>query len=157
MFAKKTGFTLVEIILVVAIVSVLSVIAISSYRSLIKNTEVDLTANNLIFDLKQAKANALSGVDNRRWGVRLVNSPTGIDYYELFSTPTNFSDPATVIESTDYFPATIYFTDPSDIAGTKEIVFEKIKGTLSGTQTIDISSVDNFSRLIEINQLGNIR
>ena len=156
MLGKKSGFTLIEILLVMAIVSIVSAVTIGSYRSLVKKTEVDLTANNIIFNLKRTKANALSGVDNMRWGIHFVNSPTNVDYYEIFSTPTDFADPGVSVEDAVYLPVTVYFTDPSDVAGSKDIIFEKIRGTLSADGSIAISSVDNFSRSITINQIGNI-
>jgi prepilin-type N-terminal cleavage/methylation domain-containing protein len=157
MLDNKSGFTLVEILLVIAIVSIVSAVTIGTYRGLIKKTEVDLTANNIIFDLKRAKANSLGGVDNRSWGVHFVNSSTSSDYYEIFSTPTNFANPSVTIEDASFLPDTVYFTDPSDIAGSKDIIFEKIRGTLSVDGAIGLSSVDNFSRSITVNQIGNIR
>jgi prepilin-type N-terminal cleavage/methylation domain-containing protein len=148
----RQGFTLLEIILVTAVMGVLTAMSVGVYRNLVKRNEVDLAANNIIFELKRAQSSAQSGVDNRRWGVRLTNGVD--DYFELFSTPTVYGDASTTIENTTYLAGTIFFTDPIDNT-VKDIIFEKIRGTATST-VFSLSSFDGFSRIININELGKV-
>ena len=76
---QKSGFTLLEILLTIAILAIISSIGISFYYNFFKKTQLDAPSNNIISDLKRARANAMSGVDNRKWAIHFVNFTQ--DYY----------------------------------------------------------------------------
>ncbi len=119
----KKAFSLLEVLIVIAILSILAVGGAGFYRSFIKSAEIGLVAKNIVSDLKGARAKSMAGEDGLKWGVHFINGAE--DYYEIFSTPTNYSSASTTISETDYLPGAIYFTSPSD-SSSSTVIFGKI-------------------------------
>jgi len=59
MLLRRTGFTIVELMIVIAIVAVLSAIAAPSLRDLVKNTRMTSLVNDLMSDLNAARGEAV--------------------------------------------------------------------------------------------------
>lgn len=142
-----------EIIIVVGILGVLAGIGSGFYFNYAKERELEISAKNIIFDLKQAQTKAMSGEESRKWGAHFVNDNE--DYYEIFSTPTDYNDVSKTIETTLYLSGTIFFTAPPTSASST-IVFDKIRGTTAGTSTITISSIMDRTKTITVTAGGNI-
>lgn len=151
MSSKTRGFSLLEIMVVVGILAIISTIGFGFYFNFVRQAEIDLAAQTLVFDLKQAQAKSMNGEAGRRWGLYFVNS--GDDYYELFSTPTDYNDPAKEIKVTTYLPSNIFFISP---AATSTILFNKVAGTVISSSTISISSPTNQVKTINITNIGNV-
>lgn len=148
---RTKGFTLVEVLLVTGILVVLAATIVSFYWDYAKRSELDLTAKEIIYDLKGVQASAMAGEDSLRWGIHFVNSAD--DYYELFSTPTDYSDVSVVIKATNYLASGVYFTQP---VSSSTIIFDRIRGTTAATSTIIISSLAGGTKIITITPIGNI-
>ena len=143
-----TGFTLLEVLIVVAIIGTLGAAGVAYYRNYAQNVEVSTASSLVASALKNARSRAMTGQDERKWGVRFVNGTQ--DYYELFSTPTTYADAATLVESTEYLLAGVTLTDPTD-STTKDIIFSRIAGTTTafsvsmtaqtGSATVSVSAV----------------
>lgn len=136
------GLTLLEVLIVVAIISILGVAGVCYYRNYGKDVEVISVAHRLISDVRSARSRAIAGESQRRWGVHAVNGAQ--DYYQIFSTPTNYADATTTIDSTVYLSAGITFSDPADSA-TKDILFSGIAGTTTATTTSLSSQTQNVT------------
>lgn len=150
-YKSQKGFSLVEMLLVVALLGVLGTIGVGNYRNYVKNVELDNTSKIIITDLQNMRAKAMAGEDGLKWGVRFVNGAS--DYYELFSTPTNYADAAVSIKQTTYLSGTITFSSPASGFNT-DVIFSKITGGTS-TATIIIGS-ESLSKTIRTNTLGNV-
>jgi prepilin-type N-terminal cleavage/methylation domain-containing protein len=122
---KRDGFTLLEILLVMALLTMIAGFSVGVYDNYGRNLGLNATAQNIIYDLRQTRSFAAGGVDRRNWGIHLVNGTQ--DYYEIFSTPTNYSDPSKVITSSEYLPAAIYFSKPTE-GNDLDIIFSSISG-----------------------------
>lgn len=59
---KNRGFTLVEILIVMAIVAMLSTLAVNGYMTYRKNTLLDLSADNLISQIMEMKSKTVYGI-----------------------------------------------------------------------------------------------
>ncbi|OGI67656.1 hypothetical protein A3A05_00665 [Candidatus Nomurabacteria bacterium RIFCSPLOWO2_01_FULL_41_12] len=148
----KKGFSLLEVVIVIAIVAVMSSIGVGFYVNYNKNVEIDSVAKIIIFDLKQVQSKAMIGEGGFKWGIHFANAAD--DYYEIFSTPTDYSNGAKVIVSTNYLSSGATFSDPATDM-TKDIIFNKISGGTSAssvaivagssTKTISVSSIGNVS------------
>ena len=145
-FMASGGMTLLEVVLVVAVIAVLAVGSVNIYFNTIRSTEIETAVTGLMADFRYARGQAMSGADDKNWGVRLINNTT--DYYEVFSTPSGTIDHAT------YLPASVYFTAP---ASTTTILFGKITGTVSAQETITVANDVGNTKSIVVDTLGNVK
>jgi len=146
------GFTLLEVLIVIGILSVISVLGSSIYSSYTKNIEINTTAQVISSDLKQMQSKAMTGDSGLKWGIHFVNNTR--NYYELFSTPTDYNDASKIVATTNYLPNGILFSDPTS-SSNKDIIFSRITGNTSASsvsitsngiiQTISVSSVGTVS------------
>lgn len=112
---KRSGFTLLEVILVVGIIAIVGVAGLAFYRNFAKGNALEMAAKTIISDLVNARAKAMAGEDGVKWGIHFVNGVD--DYYELFSTPSDYSSPSKQIVETKYLPGQIVFTNPGEGSG----------------------------------------
>lgn len=100
---KNSGFTLIEIIVVIGIVIVLSSIVFVNYRTAGQQFALQRSANKLAQDIRRASEMAMSGKEfNCQSGWRMkgygINLSAGNDYYLLKArcedeiTPGNYND-----------------------------------------------------------------
>ena len=123
LFSFRGGFTLLEVLIVVGVVAIMSVTGSAIYTNYNKGVEIDALSETMSSDLKQAQSKSMIGEGGYKWGVRFVNSDT--DYYEVFSTPSDYDDPSKVIASKNYLPNGIDFSYPA-VDSSKDIIFDKI-------------------------------
>jgi prepilin-type N-terminal cleavage/methylation domain-containing protein len=151
MLRFKKGFSLLELLIVMAIIIIISSIGVDLYRNYGKNVEVSSAAETIMFDLKQAQSRAMIGEGGFKWGIHFVNGTT--DYYEIFSTPTDYSSGSKVIASTNYLSTGVTFSDPA-ASSSKDIIFNKVSGgTTASSVTIDSSTV---TKTISVLSIGTI-
>ncbi|MEW6617535.1 MAG: prepilin-type N-terminal cleavage/methylation domain-containing protein [Patescibacteria group bacterium] len=133
---NDAGLSLLEVLIVIGILGIITAVGSGIFKEFVKNTEIDSVKNKIIFDLKQAQGKAMAGDSGLVWGVYFVNSTD--DYYQIFSTPTNYASASTTIQESYYLPGQIYFSAPTSTP--VEVLFQKIRGTVSGTSTIILVS-----------------
>jgi len=133
---KHGGFTLLEVLLVTALMAMIASYSIGVYRNYGKGIEVTATKKNIVYDLRQMQVRAASGENRRNWGAHFVNGAQ--DYYELFSSPTNYADSGKTIISVVYLPSTIIFTNPAE-GNNLDIIFASISAGASAN-SVTISS-----------------
>ncbi|RJQ31009.1 hypothetical protein C4572_02995 [Candidatus Parcubacteria bacterium] len=75
------------------------------------------------------------------------------DYYEFFSTPSDYNDAEKTITNNVYLPGGIYFTAPAD---TVDIIFGKITGATAATTTVSISNSDGISKTVTVTPAGTV-
>jgi len=150
-FFHAKGFTLLETILVFSVLAIISVAASGFYMNYSKGVEINTTAQTISEDLKQMQSKSMTGDSGLKWGAHFVNGAS--DYYELFSTPTDYSDSSKVVISTSYLPGSITFTDPGD-SSSKDIIFNKITGTASAS-SVTITS-NGVSQTISVASMGTV-
>jgi uncharacterized protein (TIGR02145 family)/prepilin-type N-terminal cleavage/methylation domain-containing protein len=145
------GFSLLEVIIVMGILAIIAAASSGFYINYNKSFQIKASVSDIIFDLKQAQSNSMIGAGGLKWGIHFVNGVT--DYYEIFSTPTDYSNVSKVVTVTKYLPKGITFSD-TDIIGTKDIIFNKITG---GTTTSSIAIISSETlKTISISSIGNI-
>lgn len=152
----RSGFTLLEIVITVAILAILVAAASPVLRGVVRKGEIDSFSQNIIFDLKQARARSMSGDGGLKWGLHLVSVTSTRSFYQVFSSPSNYNDQSSTVQSATYLPLLIHFTSPAP-SSTQDIIFDKIRGTIPASTTIIFSNpVDNQIRTINLNASGNI-
>ena len=148
---KNRAFSLIEILIVVAILAIIGAIGSGFYINYGRNISLKSTAQTIVFDLKNAQSKSMTGVGGFKWGIHFVNGDS--DYYETFSTPTDYNNLSKVVVSTKYLPDSIFFADP--ISGSsKDVIFNKISGSTTSSLIKIISS--DFTKNINISSIGGI-
>lgn len=145
------GFTLLELLLVIAIMALLSTAGVGSYRGYLKSVEIQSVTEVLASDLRSMRSKSMIGEEGQKWGAHVVNVNNGNHYYELFSTLTNYSS-GTVL-STTTLPSGVTFSEPG--AGlSSDIIFSKISGTTTPA-TITITS-EGATKSLTVSNIGTI-
>lgn len=150
-YRKKTGFTLLELLLTISILAIIAGFGVSSYRNYGKNAELELTGKSIINDLRHIRIKASSGNERRAWGIHFVNGMD--DYYELFSTPTTYSDGSKIITDTIYLPRSVELNNPSE-GMTTDILFSSITGATTN-HSITIES-EGVQKTITVTTSGTV-
>lgn len=142
MFQQQKGFTLIELILVVAIISLLGLSIIPFSSNLILRNNIQIKINEVYTYMKTAQLNSLLGKGNSRWGVQIDS--TNIYLFK----GDNFANRDLVFDQKINIPNSISITPV-------EIVFDKNTGELAQEYVISINS-QLKNRSLSINRLGVI-
>jgi prepilin-type N-terminal cleavage/methylation domain-containing protein len=134
--AKRGGFTLLEVILVTTLMAMIAGFSVGVYRNYGKGIELNAVKKNVIYDLRQMQVRASAGENRRNWGAHFVNGAQ--DYYEVFSSPTNYADVGKTIINIVYLPSTVIFTKPAE-----GVNFDMIFSSILGSANADFITVSS--------------
>jgi len=149
---KKRGFSLLELLVVVAVIAIISAAGVATYQSFFTSVDIQGTSKAIVSNLNLMEARAMAGQGGFNWGAHFVNGSPD-DYYELFSTPTTYADAGTVIVQKDYIPLGMAFSDPASET-TKDVIFNKITGTTTAT-TISVTT-QGLVQTITVTSIGTV-
>jgi prepilin-type N-terminal cleavage/methylation domain-containing protein len=157
---KETGFTLVEMMIVVAVFAVMAAIAIPTFMSLLPGMRLNDAARDIFVALNQARmgAAAKNTAGNVRldtgtsWTAWLDDGSAGINYwYNGNTTP-----PDTLIkEGTTESGVTISYDKGNTYAFNSRGL--PAVGTPAGIRTITLTNSEGDTRQIQINALGSVK
>ncbi len=150
---KPNGFTLIELVIVVAILAVLSSALITDFVLWTKKTDVNTASQEFANVLRLAKNKALSSENNSQYGVYLntLNSPS---QYILFKGAT-YATRDSASDNIYSLPKNVEFFGIS-FGGGSEIDFNKLSGTSQQSGSVAVrSKLDtNQSKTIYISSSG---
>ena len=147
MFSKKNvryshyflkGFTLVELLLVIAIIAIVGATAIPIGSSFLVRTHVKNKTNELVSSLRTAQINSINGKADSQWGVSVANSKI-----------TLYANNNTALNQVFSIPTTISITQNS-------ILFDKITGTPNAPKTFTITSNIGKTTTVTVNEIGTV-
>jgi Tfp pilus assembly protein FimT len=136
---NNSGFTIVELLLILAIVAIMSAATTPFMSRIVSQNNMDVTVDNIISSLRKAQSYSVNGRDGSSWGVCIYNSSVIRMFSGTCGSPTHSED----------------FSIPSsiDVTGFSEVTFSKLRGDASSTQTITITSPLE-TMTIDINAVG---
>lgn len=147
----RAGFTLLELMLVIGILVIIATMSRDFYGSFVPTAQLEDNAKTIIYDLRNARDRAMNGQESKLWGIHFVNGAS--DYYEVFSTPSDYNDIQKTVLVTSYLRNGITFSSPSE--GTNfDIIFSKISGQVASS-SITLQVRNNF-RTIFVKEQGLI-
>jgi prepilin-type N-terminal cleavage/methylation domain-containing protein len=136
--SSNSGFTLLEIILVIALISILTGITIPVYQSYQNRNDLESTLSLVKHLLSKAQLMSQASVLDSSWGVHL-------EQYEI-----------TLFRGSDFSSRDTTFDQTTQVYGGSvvdgEVVFEKFTGHTTTTD-IDITN-SNETLVVNINQNG---
>lgn len=140
----EKGFTLLEILLSVALMAVFAAVSMTVYQAFQERNELDIAAVTTTQTLRRAQMLSQAVDGDTNWGVKIQSGSITLfkgtsfasrdsSYDEVFDVPTN------IIPS-----------------GVSEIVYAKFTGLPQSTGTITFTSSTNEVRNITINSKGTV-
>lgn len=140
-FFKKTGFTLLEIILVVAMLAISSGIVAPIYYSAKNSEDLINTRDTLVSSLRRAQLLSMAVKNDDSWGLKVSSQEIIIFQGTSFlSRNLNYDESISINRSIN-------------IGGIDEIVFSKLSGRPSISDDFILLS-NNKEITISVNQLG---
>lgn len=140
---KKRGFTLIELVLSVAVLSIILLISIPLTQRYVVRNDMEVLSNIIVQDLYRAQNLARAGENNGNWGVYLQGGSATVFQGDSYASRNQAKD------------ETYSFSSSITIAGQQEYVFAKFSGRLSvpGSTTL---TINNDSRVISVGSNGVI-
>lgn len=136
------GFTLLEVLLVIATIAVLAAISVPVYSNLQVRNDLDVVTNTSLQTLRRAQTLSQAVDGDSTWGVKLQQADI-----TLFKG-TSYSDRDTNFDEAYSLSGNV---TPSGIS---ELVFAKLSGNPTTTGTITLTSSNNEIQNITINSKG---
>jgi len=140
----QKGFTLIEILLSVAIITLLVGLSLPVYESFVRRNDLDLTTQNIVSTLRRAQVYARSGDQDSDWGVRVDPSSLTLFKGATYSTRNTAFDEVVPI------PASM------SASGITDMVFAELSGAPSTTGSYTLTSTTNDVRTVTVNAKGMV-
>ncbi len=138
---KQKGFTLVELLLVIAAMALVSTLSISFYSRFLLQNSVANTVDQFVGQLRKAQLYAMMGKQNNGWGINFSGSTITLFQGETFATRVAAFDEKFNVPST------------VSVTGFTEIDYAQRTGLPSASSTITISGGGN-TKTITVNTEG---
>lgn len=153
-FKSGAGFTLLELLIVVAILVLIGALSVNYLSFYQKDLDLEKDADQIVNYLEQARNKSMAKEDNKAWGVHFENPASGSDFFELYSTNTNYAG-GTVSEKI-YLSSGIIFSDPVT-GNSTDIQFSKLSASVASSTSVTIvSQTTNNSKTIIVNTEGRV-
>ena len=143
---KQTpGFTLIEILLSVAIISLITGMSLPVLASFNDRNDLDLTAQSIGSQLRRAQTYARGMNGDSQWGVHAQSGSATLFKGTVYASRDTTYDETTTISTT------------VTVGGLSDIIFTKLDATPSTTGNITLTNVNtNETRTITINAKGTV-
>lgn len=151
---KTKGFSLLELLIVISILVALTTGGTGFYQNFMRDVEIKTVARTISADLRTARAKSMARTDDLKWGIRFVNTSTASHYYEIFSTPTDYTSASKSVSATTTLSKGITFSDPSSDT-TRDIIFYKVAGTTTAS-SVGVISTSGGTQTVTVSALGTI-
>lgn len=146
---SKKAFTLIEIVITIAIISILIGISMTVFRALTDKQTIDRDVENVVSYLLRARNQTITGENNENYGVYFASSSVtlfqGKEFGEASTTDLIFD-----LNNRTYLNS-IHLTD-----GVTFLYFNKVSGAPSATGTIEYQLIghEDQKKLINIYASG---
>lgn len=147
---QQSGFTLIEILIAVAIMVLLSALTIAAFSTLNKQVSLDTTSQNILSVLRRARSQTLASENESTYGVHFETSK-----YVLFKG-TSYTNGAAYNKEFNLSETEIYAVTLA--GGVSDVVFDRIRGTTSqsGTVSTRLSLDTSKTNTVSIDPSGQV-
>jgi prepilin-type N-terminal cleavage/methylation domain-containing protein len=137
------GFTLLELLLSVAIISLLAGLSLPVYRTLLTKNDLDIAAQVSASSLRRAQNLSQSVDGDITWGTKIQSGSI------VMFKGASYAGRDTAYDEIFTIPSSITFS------GVSEVVFAKLTGLPQATGTVNLST-ENDTRTVTINEKGMV-
>ncbi len=142
---KKKAFTLIEMLLVIAIIGLLGTITIPFYQRLQITTQRQTFSNQLISELRHAKLMAISANNDQSWGLNINQNQATLFMGNDFANRDQTFDESVVVPSNVTVGGSI-----------NQVIFAKQSGLPNVSGIITVSDTNGQTQSIAINSQGTV-
>lgn len=175
---NNRGFTLLELMLVMAILAILSTGVVISFLGYQRQAEVDSSSKMIVDALREAQSRSVSGKDFKPWGVCfsiadnkfvlfrndcnsnniMDNGETGVDCGGGGCFDCDPKCNGTSVKEDNYLSSLAKISNISLFGGGNKIIFNNLNGSAAqyGTIRIEQASSSSIFRDISVTALGKI-
>lgn len=141
---RKTGFTLIEALISVALISLIVGMTLPFYGNFAARNDINIAQEDLARMMRRAQVYARAGYGDSLWGVHLQNGSATLFRGATYATRTAGYDEVLS------FPAI-------NVSGVTDVVFSKMTGfpNTSGTTTLTSTTV-NETKTISLTTYGTV-
>ncbi len=141
------GFTLVEMLVVIAVTAIIAVIGVSSLANVNTSKAVDIEVEKVVTLITKARSLTMAAKDNVVYGIHFEAKKVVLFKGSTYSagTSTNQSQPLN---------AEVKISATALTGGGAEVVFKKLTGATSQSGTITLAAVRKVSQTKVITILG---
>ena len=136
---NRKGFTLVEFLITLSILAVLTTIIFIPMSALRNSKALQITAEDILSLLNEARDNTLSAKDSYAYGTRFESSRAVL----FRGTSYSSSDPSNKTADID---GAVEISNISLAGGGQEVLFQRLTGKTSQSGTITIRLKSNVSK-----------
>lgn len=137
------GFTLIEVLLSVAIISMLVGLSLPVYRAFQTKNDLDMTAETVAFAFRRAQTYSRGIKADSQWGVAVQSGALTVFKGASYATRDTTYDETTTISGN------------IAVSGLGEVVFTKLVAVPSATGTVTLA-VNNDTKTVDINAKGMV-
>ena len=142
-FRRQEGFTLIEMILVVAIIALLAGFGVPIYYSFLAKNDLEVAAGTTTQLLRRAQLNSQAMVGDSSWGVKVQNSGATLFKGTSYSAVRDTSG-----------DEVFSFANNLIVSDLTEILFTKFTGVVSTVGTTTLTLPSGELKNITINSQG---
>jgi len=155
----KLGFTIVELLIVIAITVIMAGIGGATYMGLRERERIDQMSNRIAADMRATMARAQAQEGGNQWGMHFDNVTSSNPFYAIWygATDSTYGSGSTTWGTVTFVATGLKFTAPGAGSST-DLIFVKPYGLPSAAATITIASTATLasSRTVSIDTNGNI-
>lgn len=129
-----TGFTLLELLIVIAIVSVLATAGVVTYANSQRKVVLTTSAEHISSVLRLARQRAVGQEQGLEWGVHFENPAGGAGFYEIFKGASYSTSSVT---EKFFLQSPVIFSQPAS-GNSINVIFSKRTGTTDAQYDIVI-------------------
>lgn len=141
---KYSGFTLLEVLLSLALIGVLASISMPFYQSFQNKNELDIAVNTIAQSLHRAQVLSQAVDADNTWGVYIQSTSTIMFQGSSYATRD------------ENYDEVFEFNSTLTTAGLAEVVFTKLYGEPQSSGDIILTTNNNDSKTITINAKGTV-
>ncbi len=138
------GFTLLEIILSVALISLIAAIGIPTFQFFQNKNDLDIATVTFVQSSRRAQVLSQAVDGDSNWGVHIQEGSITLFKGDSFSGRD------------DDFDEVFDISDTITVSGLQELVFDRLTGIPQSIGTLNLTSVNNDIREVTINEKGTL-